>query len=209
MQHIINNIIQKLKEPLPGETAQYIMAPSERGKLADYGDASKFKMSAVLLVICRDEDNELFIPLTERFAYDGVHSGQVSLPGGKFEPADGDLTATALRECEEEIGLKDNVQILGTLSRLYIPVSNFLVQPVVAYCTSPHVFMTPHVREVKQIVRLYLDALMDEALVKDGMITVFNNGKRKAPYFEIEGLKVWGATAMILSEFKVLLKTIS
>ncbi|MGZ3901455.1 MAG: NUDIX hydrolase, partial [Bacteroidia bacterium] len=166
-----------------------------------------FKKSAVMLLICRDDKNEFFIPLTERFAYDGVHSGQVSFPGGKFEEKDKDLVQTALRECEEEIGIK-NVKALGTLSKLYIPVSNFLVQPVVGYCDEVNVFMTPHVREVKHILKLRFDSLLDESIVKEGSISIYNGGKIKAPYFEIEGLKVWGATAMVLSEFKVLLKTI-
>lgn len=209
MQQTINNIKQKLKEPLPGEAAQYLMAPVDRERIRDYGDQSKFKPSAVLLLLCCDENNELFIPLTERFAYDGVHSGQVSLPGGKFDESDKDLIATALRECDEEIGVNENIEVLGALSMLYVPVSNFLVQPVVAYCSTQNVFMSPNVREVKHIVKLYLKDLLDEKIVMVGDISIYNGGKIKAPYFETGGLKVWGATAMVLSEFKVLLKTIS
>jgi 8-oxo-dGTP pyrophosphatase MutT (NUDIX family) len=208
VQQLINNIIQKLKEPLPGEAAQFLMAPSGRGRRGDYGDENLFRKSAVMLLICLDNKEQLYIPLTQRFAYDGVHSGQVSLPGGKFEESDVTLTYTAVRECEEEIGVS-HPEILGLLSTLYIPVSNFLVQPVVGFCKDPDVFMTPNVREVKHIVKLYVNDLLDESLVKLGSIEVNNGVKRKAPYFEIEGLKVWGATAMILSEFKVLLKTIS
>lgn len=205
MQHFINNIIQKLKETLPGEEAQYLMAPMGRGRTADY-DESRFRKSAVMVLLCADE-GKLFIPLTQRFAYEGLHSGQVSFPGGKFEQHDESLVHTALRECEEEIGISD-VEVLGLLTPLYIPVSNFLVQPVVGFYGRP-VVMAPHEREVQRIVKLYIDDLLNEAIVKEGDVDIAKGLKRKAPYFEIEGLKVWGATAMILSELKVLLKTIS
>jgi 8-oxo-dGTP pyrophosphatase MutT (NUDIX family) len=207
LQHIINSIIQKLKEPLPGEEAQHLMAPVGRGKAVDYGDQDLFRKSAVMVLLCEDESGEVFIPLTQRFAYDGVHSGQVSFPGGKFDEQDETLQQTALRECEEEIGVTA-VKVLGMMTSLYIPVSNFLVQPVVGYCAEKNVFMTPNVREVKHIVKLYLKDLLNETITKEGDVEVARGLKRKAPYFEIEGLKVWGATAMILSEFKVLLKTI-
>ncbi|MCE3259344.1 MAG: putative nudix hydrolase YeaB [Bacteroidetes bacterium] len=194
--------------PLPGESAQYLMAPVTRAKYeAKALDETKFKLSAVMIVLCRDDQGNLFIPLTERFAYDGVHSGQVSLPGGKYDPADLDLVTTALRECEEEVGIT-KVEVIGKLSRLYIPVSNFMVQPVVGFCPLENVQMIKHVREVKHIVKLKLDDLLDERIVKEGSIPLQSGAKLKAPYFEVEGLKVWGATAMMLSEFKAVLKTI-
>lgn len=208
MHPLINKIHKKLKGELPGETAQYLMAPEKRGRIRDYGDETLFKPSAVLILLCADEHNEFYFPLTQRFAYDGIHSGQVSLPGGKADSNDKDLTATALRECEEEIGVKDNIEVLGNLSALYIPVSNFLVQPVVAYCSGENVLMLPHVKEVKHIVKFYLKDLLNESIVKEDDINLYGGGKIKAPCFETEGLKVWGATAMILSEFKVILKTI-
>jgi 8-oxo-dGTP pyrophosphatase MutT (NUDIX family) len=209
VEHIINKLEQKLKEGLPGEEAQYLMAPVTRAKYEQKAlDETSFKLSAVMILLCRDENNDWFIPLTERFAYDGVHSGQVSFPGGKFDASDVDLVTTAIRECEEEIGVKEGVQILGKLSRLYIPVSNFMVQPVVGYCSIKNVFMTKHVREVKHIVKLKLNDLLDERIVKTGSIPLQNGSKLKAPYFDIEGLKVWGATAMMLSEFKAVLKEI-
>jgi 8-oxo-dGTP pyrophosphatase MutT (NUDIX family) len=210
VEQIINKLEQKLKEPLPGEEAQYLMAPVTRARFeAKAHDETKFRLSAVMVLLCINENNEWFIPLTERFAYGGVHSGQVSFPGGKYDPSDKDLVETAIRECYEEIGVKEGVEVLGKLSRLYIPVSNFMVQPVVGYCNVKDVFMTKHVREVKHIVKLKLNDLLDERIVKTGSIPLQNNTKLKAPYFEIEGLKVWGATAMILSEFKAVLKTIS
>lgn len=208
MHPLINKLRETLKGDLPGETAQYLMAPEMRGKAKDYGDANLFKPSAVLILLCEDETNELYFPLTQRFAYDGIHSGQVSLPGGKADPSDKDLRATALRECEEEIGVKENIEVLGNLSTLYIPVSNFIVQPVVAYCNAPKVLMIPDVREVKHIAKFYLKDLLNESIVKQDDINLYGGGKIKAPYFETEGLKVWGATAMILSELKVILKTI-
>ncbi|MCW3076142.1 MAG: putative nudix hydrolase YeaB [Bacteroidetes bacterium] len=207
MKQFINNLIQKLKEPLPGEEAQFLMAPMGRRKLREDNNETNFRKSAVMILICRDKNEDLFIPLTERFAYEGAHSGQVSLPGGKFDETDKDLIATAYRECREEIGIEQHIELIGCLSTLYIPVSNFMVQPVVAVYNAQHVAFTPHEREVKHIAKLYLRDLLNEKIIKKGDIELQNGVKIKAPYFEIEGLKVWGATAMILSEFKALLQT--
>lgn len=184
------------------------MAPVGRGKVTDYGHEITFRKSAVMVLFCTDDKSDFFIPLTQRFAYDGLHSGQVSFPGGKFDDSDETLVHTALRECSEEIGVS-NIEVLGLLTSLYIPVSSFMVQPVVGFCSERNVLMSAHAREVKHIVKLRLNDLLDERIVKEGNVPLGGGLKRKAPYFEIEGLQVWGATAMILSELKTILKTIS
>jgi 8-oxo-dGTP pyrophosphatase MutT (NUDIX family) len=193
---------------LPGPDAQYMMAPVKRARIKiENLKEGEYKRSAVILLLCRDERDEIYIPLTERFAYDGVHSGQVSLPGGKSDHEENHFE-TALRECAEEIGVEPTgVQLLGELTGLYIPVSGFLVKPVIGFCTAREPELRKNPREVKTIVRLSLASLMNENLVKEGSITA-GDQKIKAPYFLVEGLKVWGATAMILSEFKTVLKTI-
>jgi len=206
---LINKLKQKLKDPLPGEDTQYLMAPVNRARLKELNlNEKSYRLSAVVILLCLDENNNLFIPLTERYSYTGAHAGQVSLPGGKFDEEDVDLVHTAFRECYEEIGLNEGIELTGLLSRLYIPVSNFMVQPVVASCNIKNVFMFPHEREVKRIIKLYIKDLLDESIVKLGEIESQPGIKLKAPYFEIEGLKVWGATAMILNEFKAVLKSI-
>jgi len=211
LEQNINKLKLLLSEALPGEDAQYMMAPLQRSKQSVHElPESEYRKSAVIILICSDANGHLYIPLTERFAYDGVHSGQVSLPGGKFEESDLDHATTALRECFEEIGIeRDAIEILGELTPLYIPVSKYLVRPIVGYCKTPNPDLLKNPREVKHIGKLYLNELTNENIVRTGNITLRDKQKIQAPYFAVQDLKVWGATAMILSEFKTLLKTIS
>lgn len=208
MEQIINKLKQKLQEPLPGESVQYQMAPVNRKKFSNnLPDLAEYRPSAVMIVICRSETGDLFIPLTERFDYGGAHSGQISLPGGKFEEADETLINTAIRECKEEIGIGEGINLLGSLSEVYIPVSKFMVKPVVGFYQESAVWRKNE-REVKSIIELKLNTLFDDGIVKEGQVMVQGNLNIKAPYFDIEGFKVWGATAMILNEFKTIAKTI-
>ena len=218
MEQFINKLKLKLKQPLPGEEAQFVMAPLNRKRLnrEKFGQEN-FIQSAVMLLLCMDENDNLFIPLTQRFEYAGVHSAQVSFPGGKFDDTDQSLVNTALRECDEEIGIeKEEIEILGQLTPLYIPVSNYLVHPTVGYCNLKNISFSKNEREVKQIVKLFLKDLLDDKICKTGSIKIRNHKAKssliedknetiKAPYFEIENLFVWGATAMILNEFKTIL----
>ena len=210
MKQNINKLKQKLSEQLAGQDAQYLMAPINRQKVntSEIPD-SEYRLSAVMILLCRDVNDNLYIPLTERFAYDGVHSGQVSLPGGKFEEEDGQLSNTALRECAEEIGIdRNDIEILGEITPLYIPVSKFLVRPIVGYCDLRNPDLKKNPREVKHIVKFYLNDLTNENTVRTGNINLSNGQKIQAPFYSVEDLKIWGATAMMLSEFKTILKTI-
>ena len=184
------------------------MAPIHRQRYElNHLNAEEFKPSAVMILFCEDDFGNTFIPLTERMTYNGVHSGQVSLPGGKYEAGDGDLSNTALRECYEEIGVTE-IEILGKLTPLFIPVSNFLVHPYIGVSKIKNPVMKNQEREVKTIVRVATEDLLNDVIIKQGTIQV---GEMfvKTPWFEVEKLKVWGATAMILSELKQLLKVIS
>ncbi len=210
MEQNINKLKQKLSDSLPGEDAQYMMAPLKRSKHPVHElPESDYQLSSVMIVLCTDMNKNIYIPLTERFAYDGVHSGQVSLPGGKFDEGDGHHSNTALRECAEEIGIdKADIELLGELTPLYIPVSKYLVKPMVGICKVPNPDLRKNPREVKHIAKFYLNDLTNENTVRTGNISLSNGQKIQAPYFLVEDLKVWGATAMILSEFKTLMKTI-
>lgn len=198
-----------LEKDLPGQDAQYLMAPLNRERIEpEILKVSHYKPSAVMILLCEDEHDQLFIPLTQRMTYNGAHSGQVSLPGGKYDPLDGDLMTTATRECYEEIGVKD-LEVLGKLTELYIPVSSFRVQPYLAACRIKNPVMINQEREVKTILRMHLTALLSGDTVKHGSIEVMENLRVKTPWFDVNGHQVWGATAMILSELKELMKTIS
>lgn len=209
MEQLINKLKQRLREPLPGEEAQFRMAPLFRKKMNEAEvRAMHYKQSAVMMLLCENENEEMFIPLTERMDYNGAHSGQISLPGGKFEPSDENLQATAIRECYEEIGIKD-LEVIGQLTQIPIPVSNFLVQPFVGFCNIKNPELVFQQREVKSILKLPLNSLLDENLVKTGSVQVMQNLRTETPYFDVENKIVWGATAMMLSELKEILKTIS
>ncbi len=196
---------QRLSLPLPGEEAQYKMANAERRiNLARYKIPGNPRESAVLILLY-EKDNSVKFPLIVRPVYDGVHSGQVALPGGSFDAEDKNLQTTALREAEEETGLhRKNIQVLGKLSNLYIPPSNFLVTPFIGIHTGNPVFVPDSV-EVARIVELDLEKIMDEKLIREKKMNLASGVSVLTPYFDFDGLTVWGATAMILSEFKSVL----
>lgn len=209
MQQIINKLKSALSQPLPGEEAQYLMAPFHRKQIEDaLLNTDQFKPSAVMIALCEDADKTLFIPLIERVNYKGAHSGQISLPGGKPDGSDADMRETALRECYEEIGL-NNIEVLGSLTHIRIPVSNFLVQPYIGVCKQTQPRLIIQEREVQSLIKLRLNDLLNEEIVKIGSIPINQGQEIKTAWFDVEGHRVWGATAMILSELKQLLRTIS
>lgn len=198
---------RKLKEPLPGKEAHLLMAPQPidlrrfEPKLPEH-----HRKSGVLLLFYPDSRNTLF-PLIKRPDYPGVHGGQISLPGGKMEPEDLNIIQTALREAEEEIGInRDQINILGRMTDLYIPTSNFLVSPVVGYVTAVPI-MTPEEKEVQRIISAQVSQVLDLGMRKRKNLDIHPSLKLDTPYFEIDGEMVWGATAMILSELTWLLSS--
>ena len=206
----LNKLKEQLNKPLPGAQAQSLLAPFNRAVVNTRDlDASAYRLSAVMILFCHDESGELFLPLIQRGAYQGVHSAQISLPGGKFEIEDGDLSNTAKRECFEEIGIGDNIEVIGKLSQLFIPVSGFLVEPYIAHHSFVNPVFNAQTREVEEIYKLYVSSLIDDSNVKNGSVRVNDTLSIKAPYLLIENKQVWGATAMILSELRELIRTIS
>lgn len=197
-----------MQQTLPGEEAQYRMAPLHRQRIeVETLQVEQYRPSAVMIVFCEDEDGELYIPLIERMSYNGAHSAQISLPGGKYDPKDLKHEQTALRECFEEIGISD-IEVIGNLTKLFIPVSNFIVYPYLGVCRIKSPVMTIDKREVKTLLKLKVNDLMKEDTIEKGSIELFSNLVIKTPWFNVEGHKVWGATAMILSELKAILKPI-
>ena len=198
----------QLQLPLPGSDVQWEMAHVKRDKVKPEDlDPGKFRNSAVMVLLIERHEG-YFIPLTERHTYKGAHSGQISFPGGKFDESDLTLENTALRECHEEIGLKEGIDILGKLTPVYIPVSKFLVQPFVAVLRSGEPVYNINSSEVRSIFELAVDELLSPALLKETVVETGPGLKLKTPYFDVQGKIVWGATAMILNELKhLMLKT--
>jgi 8-oxo-dGTP pyrophosphatase MutT (NUDIX family) len=148
-----------------------------------------------------------YFPLIKRTEYPGIHSGQISLPGGKKERGDLDLTETAIRETNEELGLNLSPDhAIGTLSELYIVASHFNILPVVAVLGGPPKII-PDPREVQEVVMIPLDQLLLPELRKERDLLVRGYDIR-APYYDLNNQVVWGATAMILSEFLTIVKEI-
>lgn len=194
------------EKSLPGADAQYKMSSNGRkNKVSDTFGTKPHKVGAVLILLYPHK-NGIYFPLTQRHQYEGVHSGQVSLPGGKAEPFDLDASHTALRETEEEIGVsRHHVEVLGKLTDLYIPPSNFLVHPYIGFAESrPE--MVKDDREVAELFETDLHTLLNDDIVGETTISVGNGYRIKTPYFNINGKVVWGATAMILSELKETLR---
>lgn len=190
------NFRNRLTVPLPGIEAQFRMAPSYRPGMDELGPRQK---AGVILLLYK-KNKELYFPLIERPVYNGAHSGQISFPGGKQEPEDKNLTETALRECEEEIGVNTSEIItLGELTHLYIPVSKYEVYPVVGYWEGDTDFR-PQVNEVVSIIEVPLNMILSEKCIEYKKV-VFNGAEETIPFYNISGKMVWGATAMILSEF--------
>lgn len=206
----ISYLKQELQKPLPGEEAQYRMAPSYRPKLtAQEIDAFFPRLGGVLLLLY-PINNEWHIAFTKRKEYPGVHGGQMSFPGGKKDKNDATITQTALRETEEEIGVNaGKIEVLGALSQLYIPPSNFLVSPYIGYCANPYPFQ-PEAKEVEQIIEIPVSFFLS----KNGIdlqreIKLYNGHTVNAPAYVYKEHVIWGATAIILSEFTYIVEKIT
>jgi 8-oxo-dGTP pyrophosphatase MutT (NUDIX family) len=150
------------------------------------------------------------VALIERIINENdVHSGQLSFPGGRFDENDYSYQDCALREAEEEIGVPaSSIGIIGELTSLYVPVSNFLIFPFVGFMSDYDDFNIQK-SEVSKLYEVPLKHIIDQKTKKKGDIKVRNRTLTNVPYYDIEGKKLWGATAMIMSEFEQILhKTI-
>jgi 8-oxo-dGTP pyrophosphatase MutT (NUDIX family) len=205
-QLFIDNLKTNLQKPLPGEEAQFEMAHVKREKLADlFAEYKNYRASAVLILLYPNEQNQTSVLLIERMAYNGHHSGQIAFPGGKVEPGDIDLQATALREFFEETGSDLIPIIIGQLTPIYIPVSKFMVQPFVSYVTQKPNFLAS-AYEVNALIEWEITQLLNPDIVKETTIEPTPGLILKTPYFDVQGKVLWGATAMMLNELKWVLR---
>ncbi len=197
-------LLEKLQEELPGVEAHIEAAPTRRVQFKEE-ELLAAKESGVL-VLFYVKENELHIALMQRPKYEGKHSGQVSFPGGKREKFDKNIVHTALREANEEIGvLIEDVEVLGQLSDVYIPVSKFNVSVVVG-AVNYHPQFVLDKREVEALIELKLADLISIESLEISKISINNNSIIKAPSFIFEDRIVWGATALMLNELRWLLK---
>jgi len=205
MKTIADQLYKRLQQPLPGIEAQMLMSPMHRLPKDFFKYNQTPNLSSVLILLYFDGDiKTVFIKRTD----DGrVHSGQISFPGGKSEPEDKDRIATALRETEEEIGVKAvDIKVLGKLTPLIIPVSNFDVLPVVGYIDYIPEFIKNDT-EVQEVLCVSIAHLLSHENKKYEK-RFLNNMEFSAPFFDAFGHKIWGATSMMLSEFLEVIKPI-
>ncbi len=189
--------------PLPGRDAQMKMASLRR--LEAMNMSADARVASVLIMLHKENAGDYWKTVLIQRATNPKdrHSGQVSFPGGSWEPSDGTLEAVALREAHEEVGVSPvQVQMLGRLTELYIPVSNFIVHPFVGIITGKPVFI-PQTGEVDHILTPPLKLFFEDQNQKITDLRISDTLTiRDVPYFEVEGRMVWGATAMIMNEFK-------
>lgn len=191
-RNFINRLEHQLGQDLPGEETQFSMAPFARIRIAEIEKKNYDPKKSAVLILLFPEGDSIYTLLIQRQDYEGVHSGQVAFPGGKFEENDIELKQTALRETAEEVGvIPADIQILGSLTDVYIPPSNYLVKPFVGFVSKkPQFIIDPF--EVKQIIPVDLFALNDIKIVGKKVIMQSSGYKIKTPYYDIEGFTVWG-----------------
>ncbi|MCI9844655.1 NUDIX hydrolase [Flavobacterium pectinovorum] len=203
LQHVPNLIPVEL----PAEKAHVKMAPLERIQLMKNLDLStkKPRIAAVMMLLY-PKNNKTHLVLIVRNAYNGVHSSQIAFPGGKYENSDADFRETALRETHEEVGISsEKIEIIKQFTPMYIPPSNFLVHPFLGI-SSQELSFYPDIREVADIIELPLSVFLNDEIIIEATLSTSYANNISVPAFNIQNHVVWGATAMILSELREVLK---
>jgi 8-oxo-dGTP pyrophosphatase MutT (NUDIX family) len=200
MQFLVEKIKNALNETLPGRQAQFEMTNIHRE--LNYVVPENARDACVLLLLF-PIDKKMHLAFIQRASKNpkDPHSGQVSFPGGKFESGDESLLACALREANEEVGvIPSEIEVLGALTQLYIPISNFNVYPFVGFLPEKPAFILQE-SEVKSLLVFSVEHFLNPENKGLTDITVQTFSMKNVPYFKAEDLKIWGATSMILNEF--------
>ena len=201
-----NKISQLKTTELGGLNAQFKLAPKIRLKYDAYKiTANNPRKAAVLALFYPNLKNETCFLLTQRASYKGIHSAQISFPGGKKDIEDENLEKTALRETFEEVGVTEaSIEIIRELTDVYIPPSNFLATPFLGYANQQPNFNLNY--EVEQTIEVLLRDLLSETNFTAIKMNTSYMEDVEVPCFKLDGYIVWGATAMMLSEIKELFK---
>ena len=194
---------------LPASESHYKMAPQERIDILNVSKMeNKNPKIAAVMMLFYPKNGKTHLVLIVRNSYEGVHSAQIAFPGGKYEIDDLNFENTALRETYEEIGISpDFMEIIKPFTQLFIPPSNFMVHPFMGICKEEITFM-PDENEVAKIIELPLSNFLDDAIIVNVNMSTSYANEIMVPAFKIEEHIVWGATAMMLSELKDVLKKV-
>lgn len=208
-QEFLEYVPKLMTAELPAEVSHIKMAPLERIeslKNLDIG-IKKPKIAAVMMLFY-PKNGITHLVLIVRNSYKGVHSAQIAFPGGKYEAQDEIFENTALRETHEEVGIHPNsMEIIKTFTPMYIPPSDFMVHPFLGISKEEIVFI-PDPKEVANIIELPLTVFLSDTIITDTKLTTSYANDISVPAFKIEEHIVWGATAMMLSELKDVLKNV-
>lgn len=193
---------QQFSKPLPGRVSHEKMIPTFPLKAFEYFSSSDNLKQAAVLILLYEDNSKIKTVLIERTPDPGPHSGQIAFPGGRRETYDKDLIDTAIREAEEEVGVKiERENVIGSLTPVQIPVSGYSVLPVLATIDQKPTF-TPCQDEVNKIFEVELTGFLSSFTNKE---IVARGYDISAPCFMIGETVVWGATAMVLNELKEIL----
>lgn len=199
-QIFVNKLKTELASGLPGVEAHLLLAPEMRVKDLKTELPPAHALESAVLIILYPFLGQLHTVVILRNEYDGTHSGQISLPGGKKESSDIDFKQTALREAQEEIGIiPAEMEIIGQLSRFYVKPSNFIIYPYIAY-TNIRPDFHPDPTEVQRIIEIDIFKEISYDRIVDRSLMFKNNIQISAPGFVVGSEFMWGATAMIFSE---------
>jgi 8-oxo-dGTP pyrophosphatase MutT (NUDIX family) len=198
----------ELMKGLPGPEIQWQMASSDRMVKSYPGKPGEDARIAAVLILLYPVNGSIHTLFMQRHNYDGVHGGQISFPGGKRELDDIDVIQTALREAEEETGVRsDSVNVIGTLTPLFINVSNMLVTPVIGWIdVKPH--FSHQAEEVDFLFEAELELFFNHSILKTKPLDI-RGEKINVKYFDYNGNVIWGATSMILNELLEIIKNSS
>lgn len=195
----IERLKRRLESNLPAHIA-HKKVMQHRKSLHELGDMPKGARESAVLLLIYPKQEQAHLVYILRQSYSGVHSGQIGLPGGKVEKEDKSLQETALREANEELNIqREKVEIIGKLTPLYVPPSNFIIHPFVAFQQETPQFI-PQEREVADIIEYPINNLMEKDKLIDTSVNVLNSNMN-VKGFMLHDKLLWGATAMITQEF--------
>lgn len=208
-QEFLKYVPKLLEVDLPASEAHYKMAPLERiESLKNLNFESKKPKEAAVMMLFYPKKDKTHLVLIVRNSYEGIHSAQIAFPGGKYEIDDLNFENTALRETQEEIGISPSkMKIIRAFTQLYIQPSNFMVYPFFGICKEELIFI-PEASEVAAIIELPLSVFLNDDIVVSVNISTSYAKNISVPAFNINENIVWGATAMMLSELKDVLKKV-
>lgn len=208
-EDVISNLKNRILDSLPGHEAHSIMLPKHRKPASDYLQSiTNYKTGCVMSLLFPDVNSgEAKLILIQRTSYEkDVHADQISFPGGKLEESDATNLDAALRETQEEIGIASNeIEVIGNLSQLYIPPSNFMVYPFVGSIKKKPNYLLSE-GEVRRVLEVNLSQFADDKNRHTGKFSSARGYSVESPYYLVEDVKIWGATAMMIAELVELTK---